>query len=112
MYELGDCLFRIVPFLFKSQDRKDEEVDIYFICVDYDRFCRGGHSRIRYRTYESGREGVDLVSRIGVITGIGGQSMSFRDVVCRSEPLVLGTFGGVIGELGGFDIDVPDTGLP
>lgn len=33
MYELGDCLFRIVPFLFKSQDRKDEEVDIYFICV-------------------------------------------------------------------------------
>ena len=37
--------------LFKSQDRKDEEVDIYFICVDYDRFCRGGHSRIRYRTY-------------------------------------------------------------
>ena len=27
-------------------------------------------------------EGVDLVSRIGVITGIGGQSMSFLDVVC------------------------------
>ena len=27
-------------------------------------------------------EGKDLVSRIGVITGIGGQSMSFLDVVC------------------------------
>ena len=25
---------------------------------------------------------------------------------------VLGTFGGVIVELGVFDIDVPDTGLP
>lgn len=33
------------------------------------------------RMNPEGKE-VDLVSRIGVITGIGGQSMSFLDVVC------------------------------
>ena len=69
------------PFLFKSQDRKDEEVDIYFICVDYDRFAVAAIAGFATGRMNPEGRGVDLVSRIGVITGIGGQSMSFLDVV-------------------------------